>query len=354
LRPTAIVSGRDSPVAGDRSHLLAGGPLGFEACEVVLREGHDPPLRIGVTIDEVRAWADALDAAAGDRVRNLLTRLGGARRKFLGFALDRPLILGIVNVTPDSFSDGGDHPDTSSAVAHARSLVAAGADILDIGGESTRPGAERIPETEELERVLPVIEILAGDGVPISIDTRRARVMAAAVAAGARMINDTSALTGDPASLETAAESGVPVVLMHSRGEPRTMREAAGYEDALLDVYDELEERVEASRRAGIKSDRLVVDPGIGFAKNTEHNFGILRGLALYHGLGCALMLGVSRKLGVGAVPSDRVPASVAGALWGISQGAQILRVHDVAETRLALRVWQAIGGAATPNGDKD
>jgi dihydropteroate synthase len=354
LRPTAIVGGKDFPAAGDRSPLLAGGPRRFEACEVVLREGHDPPLRIGVTIDEVRAWADDLDAAAGDRVRNLLTRLSGARPKLPGFALDRPLIMGIVNVTPDSFSDGGDHPDTPSAVAHARSLVAAGADILDIGGESTRPGAQRVSETEELERVLPVIEILAGDAVPISIDTRRARVMAAAVAAGARMINDTGALTGDPASLETAAGSGVPVVLMHSRGEPRTMRDAASYEDALLDVYDELEERVEAGQRAGIKGDRLIVDPGIGFAKNTEHNLEILHGLALYHGLGCPLMLGVSRKLGVGAAPRDRVPASVAGALWGISQGAQIIRLHDVAETRQAFRVWQAISGAATPNGDDD
>ena len=349
LRPGAIVGGVGA--APGNALPLAGGPLAFCSCEIALREGGAPASRTRASVAEIEAWAGALDTDAAGRARDLLARLSAPRPALAGLAPERTLIAGIVNVTPDSFSDGGDHAEPEAAVAHARALAAEGADILDIGGESTRPGAERVSEAEELDRVLPVIEGLAGDGTPLSIDTRRARVMAAAVAAGAAIVNDTSALTGDADSLSTAAASGVPVVLMHSRGEPRDMADEARYREAPLEVYDELEARVAACLEAGIPRDRLIVDPGIGFAKTPAHNLEILRHLALFHGLGCTLMLGASRKLGGGAAPNERLAASLSAALWGLSQGVQILRVHDVAETRQALGSWRAIAAAAGAGG---
>ena len=328
---------------------LAGGPLGFSACEVALRQGRDPARRVLMTVAELDAWAEGLGKAARGRLEDLLTRLSSPRPELCGLALERPLIMGVVNVTPDSFSDGGDHADSESAILHARRLLAAGADILDVGGESMRPGAEPVAEAEERARVLPVIEALRDLGVPISVDTRRARVMAAALAAGAAMINDVSALRYDADSLGTAARSGVPVVLMHSRGEPRTMQDRPAYDDVPLDVYDDLEGRIEACLGAGIPRHHLIVDPGIGFAKTTEHTVEILKALSLLHGLGCVLMLGASRKsfiarLSADEAPKERLPGSLAAALWGLSQGVQILRVHDVAETRQALALWAALG----------
>ena len=321
----------------------------FSACEVVVRAGGGPARRALATVAEVRAWAGGLGDRARARVEDLLARLGAPRPGPCGLSLDRPRVMGVVNVTPDSFSDGGDHAEPEAAIRHAMNLHAAGADLLDIGGESTRPGAETVPEAEELARVLPVLEGLKALQMPLSVDTRRARVMATAVAAGAAMINDVSALRADPDSLSTAASSGVPVVLAHSRGEPRTMQDAPAYREAPLDVYDELEERIEACIRAGIPRQRLIVDPGIGFAKTTAQNIAILRDLGLFHGLGCALMLGVSRKafigrLSAGEAPEERLPGSLAAALWGLSQGVHILRVHDVAETRQALALWTELG----------
>ena len=346
LRPGAIVGGVGA--APGMALPLAGGPLAFLSCEIALREGDAPASHTRASVTEIEAWVDELDRDAAGRVREQLARLSASRPALAGLAPERTSIAGIVNVTPDSFSDGGDHAGPEAAVAHARALVAAGADILDIGGQSTRPGAERVSEAEELDRVLPVIEGLAGDGTPLSIDTRRARVMAAAVAAGAAIVNDTSALAGDPESLSTAAASGVPVVLMHSRGEPRSMVDEARYREAPLEVYDELAARVAACLEAGIPRDRLIVDPGIGFAKTPAHNLEILRHLALFHGLGCTLMLGASRKLGGGGDPKERLAASLSAALWGLSQGVQILRVHDVAETRQAIALWRAIVAAGS------
>lgn len=278
--------------------------------------------------------------------------LSAARADLVGLSLDRPRIMGILNVTPDSFSDGGQHFRPEEALARARALLAAGADILDIGGESTRPGAEPVPAGTEIARVAPVIAALRAGGVsaPISIDTRNACVAEAAFAAGADIFNDVSALTHDPASLELAARLGCPVCLMHAQGEPGVMQRAPRYDDVLLDVYEYLEARVAAAEAAGIPKARILVDPGIGFGKTVAHNLALIRGLAIFHGLGCAILLGASRKRFIGAIggvdlASERAPGSIAVALEGLRQGAQVIRVHDVAETRQAVALWAALNG---------
>jgi len=255
--------------------------------------------------------------------------------------------MGVLNTTPDSFSDGGLFDELEVAVWHGRDLVAKGADILDIGGESTRPGAREIPFTEEIRRTEPVIAALREEGVaaPISIDTRKAVVAEAALDAGADMINDVSAFGFDPAMAPLARARGVPVCLMHARGAPETMQNDPRYEAVLLDVYDALEDRIAAQEAAGLPRARLVADPGIGFGKTLAHNLALLRGLSLFHGLGCALLLGASRKSFIGTLSNtpnaaDRVAGSVAVALHGAAQGVQVLRVHDVEETRQALDLW--------------
>ncbi len=280
--------------------------------------------------------------------RTSLAALCGLRPPFAGLMLDRPLVAGILNVTPDSFSDGGKAYGTEAAIAQGRRLVEEGADILDIGGESTRPGAAEVSAGEQIDRVLPVIAALAGDGVPLSVDTRSATVMAAALAAGATIVNDVSALTHDPDALAVIAGSQTSVILMHSRGTPQTMLGESGYDDVLAEVYAALAERVEACLAAGIPRGRIAVDPGIGFAKTGEQNLILLRDMATFHGLGCAVMVGASRKRFIGTItavaePAGRIAGSLAVALHMAAQGVQILRVHDVAETRRALTLWRAV-----------
>jgi dihydropteroate synthase len=258
--------------------------------------------------------------------------------------------MGVVNVTPDSFSDGGRYDTTDAAIEHALQLEAEGSDLLDIGGESTRPGADPVHLEEECRRVLPVIAALARRSrARLSVDTRKAEVMRRAAGEGAHIINDVSALTHDPRSLSTAAELGLPVILMHALGDPRTMQDKPAYNDVVLDVYDMLEARIEACERAGIARARLVVDPGIGFGKTLAHNLALLGSLSVFHGLGCGVMLGASRKSFIGkltgAEAGDRLPGSLAAALLGAAQGVQILRVHDVAATRQALAVWEGALG---------
>lgn len=294
-------------------------------------------------------------AALYPDVAQSIARVITPRARLLGMTFDRPRIMGVVNVTPDSFSDGGHHDAPEAAIAHALLLAEAGADILDIGGESTRPGATPVPEDAEMARVLPVIEgiLAAGCAVPISIDTRKAGVARAALAAGARLFNDVSALTHDPESPAVAREAEV-VCLMHAQGDPQTMQKDPHYGDVLLDVYDFLADRVAAAERAGVARERLMIDPGIGFGKTMAHNLALLRGLSLFQGLGCPLLLGVSRKRFIGtlsgvATAADRVAGSLAAGLAGVAQGAQILRVHDVAETAQALAVWQALGPETAP-----
>jgi dihydropteroate synthase len=268
--------------------------------------------------------------------------------------LDRPLLMGVVNVTPDSFSDGGDFADAAAASAHARRLAAEGADILDIGGESTRPGAPVVSEDEELERVLPVLEALRDMAVPVSVDTRRARVMHEALAAGASMINDIEALQA-PGAMEVmaaVAARGCAVCLMHMQGKPATMQQDPHYDDVVSEVRAFLAERIAAAERAGIARNRLVADPGFGFGKTTAHNLQVLARLCELQALGVPIMAGLSRKSVLGAVTgrpvTERLAASVAAALLAAQAGATILRVHDVKETRDALAVWQAMRAAQT------
>ena len=267
---------------------------------------------------------------------------------FAGLALDKPRLMGVVNVTPDSFSDGGDFLDAQVAIDHGKKLVDDGADILDIGGESTRPGSKPISMDEECSRILPVIDGLADMGVPISVDTRHADVMRRAIDAGAGIVNDVTALTGDPESLEVCAEAGVDVALMHMQGTPETMQDNPTYEDAALDIVDYMQDRLDALAAAGIARDKVCIDPGVGFGKTLEHNLRILSAIDAFHELGVPVMLGVSRKSFISKIdrdvpPKDRVAGSIAAAIAGWDRGVQLFRVHDVAETRQALAVWQAI-----------
>jgi dihydropteroate synthase len=314
--------------------------LAFIAAELIERAGG--------TITRRLVSAADLAASREPPVRQALDLVQQPRPAIAGISLDRPRIMGIVNVTPDSFSDGGHYRAPEAAIAHGMRLEEEGADFLDIGGESTRPGAEPITIDEECRRVLPVIEALDKRArVPISIDTRNAQVMRRAVDAGARMINDVSALTHDPNSLAVAAASGLPVVLMHAKGDPRTMQRNPTYDDVVLDVYDALAERLAACEAAGIPRGRLIVDPGIGFGKTLAHNLALLGALSIFHGLGCPILLGASRKSFItkltGAAADDRLPASLAAAVQGLAQGVQIVRVHDVAATRQAIALWQGV-----------
>ncbi len=318
---------------------LAGGPLWFAHVERLERRARG---RAGEII--------AAEALPGD-VREALT---APRAPVAGIDLMRPgaRIMGILNVTPDSFSDGGRHLAPERAIEHARAMRDAGAEIIDIGGESTRPGAREVPADAEMARVLPVIEALSREGIgPISIDTRKAGVARAALSAGAAIVNDVSAMLHDPAMAEVVAVAGAPVCLMHAQGSPETMQQAPHYDDVVLDVYDHLAARIAAAEAAGIAKSRIILDPGIGFGKTIAHNLALLRALSLFHALGCPLLLGVSRKrfigaLGGGAALEDaraRMPGSAALAVMAMQQGVQILRVHDIAETQQALALARAV-----------
>lgn len=350
LARRAAPDGRGGGFGGGYARWLAGGPLRFDVVETIVRgaggAGERGPLLSPDMLPEP-------PAGQAGRLAAILRNLEMLRAPVAGLDLDRPLIMGVVNVTPDSFSDGGVHFDPAVAVRSALRMVEEGADILDIGGESTRPGSDPVPEAQERDRVLPVIEGLfaAGRRTPISIDTRKAAVARAALAAGARIFNDVSALSYDPESLTVAREfaaRGGAVCLMHAQGDPKTMQDDPRYADVALDVYDYLEQRVAACAEVGIGPESLIVDPGIGFGKTLAHNLALIRGFGLFHGLGCATLLGASRKRFIGTLAQEpeaarRAPGSIAAALMGADQGAQILRVHDVCETAQALRVWRAL-----------
>ena len=271
--------------------------------------------------------------------------------------LDQPQVMGIVNVTPDSFSGDGQSSDLAAAAGAGAEMAAQGAAIIDVGGESTRPGAKPVWEGDEIERIAPVVRQLAAGGAAVSADTRKADVMTAALEAGARMINDVSALTYDDRSAEVIAASGVPVVLMHHQGAPESMQDDPRYDDVLVEVYAWLEDRISAAVDAGIDRSRILVDPGFGFGKTVAHNLELMNGLALFHSLGCPLVLGASRKRTIGALsgeaPADRrLGGSIAFALKAAEQGAQLVRVHDVPETVQALRIWRGLRDQAlTPRG---
>ncbi len=262
----------------------------------------------------------------------------------------QPLIMAVLNVTPDSFSDGGDYLDPAAAIEAGRQMAADGADIIDVGGETTRPGSSATRPDEEQTRILPVIAGLRDCGIPLCVDTRNAATMQAALEAGAAIINDVSALTHDPASLSLVATWGCPVILMHMRGMPDTMHRHAQYQHVSADVAEELSRQLARTVAAGVRSEQVALDPGIGFAKTAEQNITLLRDLAPLHQLGRPLVVGVSRKRFIGVLsgqpsPKQRVGGSVAAALFALQGGASVLRVHDVAATVEAVRVWQALNG---------
>ncbi len=332
----------EEPVSGIMP--LAGTRLGFTALELIERTGKNAVRRhVGLSDVFDRDWGRHTLAAA-----ELMENLTAPRARLAGLSLERPVIMGIVNVTPDSFSDGGALSSVQAAIDHGLRLVEEGAAILDIGGESTRPGSDAVALDEELKRVMPVLEGLrAKTDARISVDTRKAAVMERAAAAGADILNDVSALTHDPKALEAAARTGLPVVLMHAQGDPKTMNVDPQYSDVVLDVFDFLERRIKACEAVGIPKAKLVVDPGIGFGKHLHHNVAVLSAMSLYHGLGVPVLLGASRKKLIGQLcnvddPKARVHGSIAAALSSIAQGVQIVRVHDVAATRQAVCVWQA------------
>ncbi len=320
----------------------------------------------GIAFGAVRLWEgepgnvkhaivriSTIQAIDEPRVRVLLDRIAAPRAAVAGIPMDGPRIMGIVNITPDSFSDGGDYFAAGAAIAHAHRLADEGADFIDIGAESTRPGASAVTVEEELRRLMPVLEGLAGFGVPISVDTRKPEVMRQAASAGASVINDVSALTFATNSLSTAAGLQKPVILLHAQGSPETMQDNPVYKDAVIEVYDFLESRIEAAAAAGLPRERVIADPGIGFGKALDHNLSLLQSICLFHGLGVPLLIGTSRKGFIRKItgardPKERVAGGFTAVLDAVSQGVQIVRVHDVYETHQALSCWKSLRGRPT------
>ncbi|NNE21250.1 MAG: dihydropteroate synthase [Rhizobiales bacterium] len=342
LRPAGLLWGRDADEAIEAGHAgrLAGGRIAFTQIDMSLR--HEALVS--------RSWHTYSDFAqsSDSEILRRLELIEHDRPPVGGLDMASPVIMGIINVTPDSFSDGGQAFDADVAIEQGRRLAAAGAAILDIGGESTRPGSDPVSAEAELERVLPVITALAGEGCLVSIDTRKPDVMEAALAAGASIINDVSALTFDPRSSQTAGGLGAPVILMHAQGDPKTMQQNPSYDDVALDVFDALEGWLDRSEADGVKRAHLLADPGIGFGKTFGHNLEILNRATLFHGLGVPLVFGASRKAFIGALTGEkaaglRVNGSIGAAIGMLSQGVQIVRVHDVRETIEAKTVWQSV-----------
>lgn len=339
LRPTGFV---DSPFGHDgKVARLAGGLNWFASVEFI----HENGTRELVPVEGIETRFDAAIAATWAQIVAPRAPLSlGART----IRLDQPQVMGIVNATPDSFSDGGQFADSRAAAEAGASMAAAGAALIDVGGESTRPGAKDVWEGDEIERILPVVQILAAGGTAVSIDTRKSAVIEAALGAGAGLVNDVSALTHDERSAEVVAAAGVPVILMHHQGDPQSMQDNPRYGDVLVEVYEWLEERIAAAEAAGIARANILVDPGIGFGKSVAHNLELINGLAVFHGLGCPIVLGASRKRMIGALsneaPADqRLAGSLALAMKAADQGAQLIRVHDVPETVQALKVWRGL-----------
>ncbi len=277
------------------------------------------------------------------------TRWLRKRPDILGLEFGFPKLMGILNVTPDSFSDGGNHIELDAALNHAKLMEENGVDIIDIGGESTRPGASIVPILEEIERIEPVINSISAESkIPISVDTRKAEVASAAHKAGASLVNDVSGFTFDPNLLAYCSEYNLPVCVMHMQGSPENMQNNPKYENILIEVYDFLENQIRKLVQAGISRDHIIADVGIGFGKNLGHNLTLIKNISLFHGLGVPLLLGVSRKSIISKLakvekPSDRLHGSISLAISALGQGVQIFRVHDVAETKQAFDLWVAV-----------
>jgi len=353
LRPTGFV---ESPQRHDGESLrLAGTMLWFSQIEYIER-GDAVTKRRLVSVSAWAAFVAALPEAQRERCALLLAHITAPRAALhmgaRNIRFDQPHVMGIINATPDSFSDGGKNFDPEVAVEAAFAMLTAGAAIIDVGGESTRPGAALVWERDELARVEPVIRRLVGAGSAISIDTRKALVMEGAVQAGAFMINDISALLYDDRALDVARASDVPVVLMHAPSQSSDPHKNGMYKDVVYDVFDWLEQRISTVEAGGISRDKILVDPGIGFGKSLAENLAIINNLTVYHGLGCAILFGASRKRLIGALSNEadagsRLGGSIFVAMKAVEQGAHIVRVHDVAETVQAIQVWRGLRDAA-------
>lgn len=350
LRPVQLV---DTPVGlHGQAARLAGGMQWFAAYELLA-----PGLGATVPLADFPRLLEGVSSTQADQLQTLHARITAPRAPIACgermLRLDQPLVAGILNCTPDSFSDGGRNGSDPEAIAAAGHRMAeAGAALIDVGGESTRPGAATVWEGDEIARVVPVIERLAASGTPVSIDTRKAAVMEAAVAAGAHIVNDVAALLFDPRALEVVARAGCPVVLMHSPDPATGGHARPGYRNVLTDVFDWLDQRIEAVVAGGVDRASILVDPGIGFGKSLAENLALVNGLAVFHGLGCPILLGASRKRLIGALaneaPADqRLGGSLTLALKGAEMGAQLIRAHDVPETVQALRVWRGLRDTA-------
>ncbi|MCA1653127.1 MAG: dihydropteroate synthase [Sphingomicrobium sp.] len=343
LRPTGFV---DAPFGHDgKVARLAGGLNWFASVELLHVEGCR---RVSTELVPVEGIEARLDDVMGANWQRLTAPRPALRMGERTIRLDQPQVMGILNATPDSFSDGARFADAAEAADAGAAMASHGAALLDVGGESTRPGAKPVWEGDEIERIAPVIRQLAAGGTAVSVDTRKAAVAEAALGAGARLINDVSAMTFDERMADVISAAGVPVVLMHHQGDPAAMQDAPHYEDVLVEVYLWLEERIAAAEQAGIDRANIMIDPGFGFGKSVAHNLELMNGLALLHGLGCPIVLGASRKRSIGALsneaPADqRLAGSLAFALKAAEQGVQLIRVHDVFETVQALRIWRGL-----------
>lgn len=351
----------ESPVGLDgRTARMGSGLIWFQGYEVTARNG-DIIQRDRVSVAHFDDWYGQLVEPLAARARRLAANIAAIRAPLAlrerVIRFDVPQVMGILNMTPDSFSDGGRHMGDASAAADAGfAMMAAGAAIVDVGGESTRPRAEKIWEGDEIARIVPVIERLAASGVPVSVDTRKAAVMEAALAAGAGVVNDISALLHDPRSLDVVARAGCPVVLMHAPSTGDDPHEGGDYGDVVTDVFDWLEARIATCENAGIAREKIIVDPGLGFGKSLAENLAIMNRLAIYQGLGVPVLLGASRKRMIGALSNEatadsRLGGSLALALRGVEAGVQMLRVHDVPETVQVVRVWRGLRDAALMSG---
>lgn len=352
LRPTGFV---DSPFGHDgKVARLAGGLAWFATVELIGVEGHE---RVSTELVPVAGVENRFDEDMATQWQRLTAARAPLRLGERVVRLDQPQVMGILNVTPDSFSDGGRFAGAGAAAEVGADMAGQGAAIIDVGGESTRPGAKAVWEGDEIDRIVPVIGQLASGGAAVSVDTRKADVMTAAISAGAGMVNDVSALTFDQHSAEVIVAAGAPVVLMHHRGAPEVMQDDPSYDDVAVEVYLWLEERIAAAGAAGIASDHILIDPGFGFGKNVAHNLELMNSLSLFHSLGCPLVIGASRKRTIGALSNEapaqlRLGGSLAFALKAVEQGVQLVRVHDVFETVQALRVWRGLRDQAlTPRG---
>ncbi len=355
LRPIALA---ESPQSEEGEAVrLAGGMVYASRFALIIRRGGQIVSRQRVAApdmaDALARLPDALAAEGKAQWDGLRTTHAPLQCGARTIRLDQPQVMGILNVTPDSFSDGGKFlDDPVEANAHSAAMLEAGAALIDVGGESTRPGAPAVWEGDELKRVIPAIERLSAMGAAISVDTRRPAVMEAALGAGAHIINDVSALRHDPRSLEFAAASNAPVVLMHAPGEGEDLHGGGIYSDVVLDVFDWLKACRDAALAAGVARERIILDPGIGFGKTLAENLTLLNALPLFHALGQPLLLGVSRKRMIGALSNEapahqRLGGSIALAVKGMDAGVQLLRVHDVADSVQAVRVWRGLRDAA-------